>query len=231
MTSLHSRATNSHTTSCLSSLLAFRSTIPTQSIPISRNPDSLDIWILGSGIASLTAAVHLIREAKVPPSRIHILEALSKAGAGSASRGSADSGYHYRAACIPTVFDGPMEELLLWVPSDIPGKTVWENIRDYFEENIPKQESRIRFLARKNNRIEHIEGKRHNLRFRDRMSLFMLSLKTERALGRSQIRDHFPEGFFRTNYWLMLATMYVDICFKSVADIDDVTQVRFPAES
>jgi oleate hydratase len=124
-----------------------------------------------------------------------------------------------------------MEGLLLWVPSEIPGKTVWEDIRDYFEENIPKQESRARFLARKGNRLEQIEARRLNPGLKDRMDLFMLSLKTERALGRSQIRDHFPESFFKTNYWLMLATMYVDISFKSVANIDDVIQVRFPAKS
>lgn len=44
---------------------------------ITRDPDSLDVWILGSGIAALTAAVYLIREARVPPSRIHIREAAS----------------------------------------------------------------------------------------------------------------------------------------------------------
>jgi oleate hydratase len=124
-----------------------------------------------------------------------------------------------------------MEELLSLVPSEIPGKTVWEDILEYFEENIPKQESRTVFLARKKNRLEQIEGRRPNLGLKDRIDLFILSLKTESALGRSRIRDHFPEGFFRTNYWLMLATMYVEVRFKSVTDIDDVTQVRFPAES
>lgn len=217
-----SRAT-SHAISRLSSLLTPRSTNPTQSISISRDPNSLDFWILGSGIASLTAAVHLIREAKVPPSHVHIIEALSEAGAGSASRGNADTCYHYGAACIPLVCDSQMEELLSWVPSETPGKSLWEDILEYFEENILKQESWTKFLARKKNKLEQIEGRRPNLGLKDRIDLLILSLKTESVLGRSRIRDHFPERFFGTNYWLMLATMYVDVCFDSVTDIDDVT--------
>ncbi|CAI7661483.1 unnamed protein product [Penicillium pancosmium] len=58
-----------------------------------RCPDDMDAWILGSGIASLTSAAHLIQEAQIPPSRVHIIERLEKAGGGSASTGDFVNGY------------------------------------------------------------------------------------------------------------------------------------------
>ncbi|RHZ55484.1 hypothetical protein CDV55_104871 [Aspergillus turcosus] len=173
-----------------------------------RDPDSLDVWILGSGIAALTAAVYLIREAKVPPSRIHIREAASQAGAGSVGKGNAESGYYYRTGCIPPVCGRQMEEVLTLVPSERPGKSLWDDIQEYFEEHVPKEASRTRFLARRKNGLERIDGRRLHLGLKDRMDLFRLSSKTESALGRSRIQEHFSEGFFRTNYWLVLATMF-----------------------
>ncbi|KAF4202959.1 hypothetical protein CNMCM8927_009400 [Aspergillus lentulus] len=189
------------------SLFSSRPSTPVPSTA-SRDPDSLDVWILGSGIASLTAAVHFIREAKVPPSRIHILEALSEPGAGSVGKGDAESGYHYRAGCTPQFCGSQTEELLALVPSETPGKSVWDDIREYFEEHVSKQASRTRFLVRRKNGLERIEGRRLHLGIKDRMDLFRLSSKTESALGRSRVRDHFSEGFFRTEYWLVLSTLF-----------------------
>ncbi|EAW17797.1 oleate hydratase [Aspergillus fischeri NRRL 181] len=188
------------------SLFSSRPSTPAPST-VSRDPDSLDVWILGSGIASLTAAVHLIREAKVPPSRIHILEALSEPGAGSVGKGDAESGYHFRAECMPQFCGSRMEELLALVPSERPEKSVWDDIRQYFEEHVSKQASRTRFLARRKNGLERIGRRRLHLGVKDRMDLFRLSSKAEDALGRSRIQDHFSEGFFRTEYWLVLSTL------------------------
>ncbi|KAF4241549.1 hypothetical protein CNMCM6805_003823 [Aspergillus fumigatiaffinis] len=189
------------------SLFSSRPSTPVPST-VSRAPESLDVWILGSGIASLTAAVHFIGEAKVPPSRIHILEALSEPGAGSVGKGDAETGYHFRGGCTPQFCGSQMEELLALVPSERPGKSVWDDIREYFEEHVSKQASRTRFLARRKNGLERIEGRRLHLGIKDRMDLFRLSSKTESALGRSRIRDHFSEGFFRTEYWLVLSTLF-----------------------
>lgn len=185
------------------------SSYPSTPVPsmVSRDPDSLDAWILGSGIASLTAAVHLIREAKVPPSRIHILETLSEPGAGSVSKGDAESGYHFRAECMPRFCGNRMEELLALVPSERPGKTVWDDIREYFEEHVSKKASRTRFLARQKNGLERIGRRRLHLGVKDRMDLFRLSSRAEDGLGRSRIQDHFSEGFFRTEYWLVPSTL------------------------
>ncbi|GIJ85927.1 hypothetical protein Asppvi_004798 [Aspergillus pseudoviridinutans] len=188
------------------SLFSSRPSTPVPS-PVFREPDSLDAYILGSGTAALTAAVHLIKEAKVPPSRIHIIEALSEPGAGSVGKGDAESGYVFRAGCTPQFCGSQMEELLALVPSERPGKSVWDDIQEYFEEHVPKRAPRTRFLARRKNGLQRIEGRRLHLGIKDRMDLFRLSSRAESALGRSRIREHFSEGFFRTDYWLVLATL------------------------
>lgn len=39
-----------------------------------RQPELTDAYLIGGGIASLAAAVHLIQDAHLPASQIHILE-------------------------------------------------------------------------------------------------------------------------------------------------------------
>jgi len=50
-----------------------------------RDPLNTDAWLVGGGIASLAAAVHLITDAQVPASRIHILEASPTPGGSMAA--------------------------------------------------------------------------------------------------------------------------------------------------
>jgi oleate hydratase len=45
-----------------------------------RDPESTQAWLVGSGIASLAAAVHLIRDARVPGGNIHILDRHAQTG-------------------------------------------------------------------------------------------------------------------------------------------------------
>lgn len=170
----------------------------------------MDAWILGSGIASLTSAVYLIQEAQIPPSRIHILEKLEKAGGGSVSTGDPVNGYEYRAGAMPAFNDTCMEELLSIVPSKSDSKkTTLEDLREFNRSRPSHKTPHTRFLSRKTWGMERTDPKRAGMGLRDRMDLFMLSSKTEKSLGRSRIQDHFRTSFFRSNYWLILATTYV----------------------
>lgn len=171
-----------------------------------RDPERIDAWILGSGIASLTAAVHLIQEAHVPPSRIHIIESLSAAGSVTASHGDAENGYDFRAGVRPQYNDLCMDSLLSLVPSTSdPTRSVRDEIRE-FAASLEIQPPRTRFLARKSKGIVRVDAKKMALGLRDRIDLFTLASKSEKALGRARICDFFNEGFFRSEYWLLLAT-------------------------
>ncbi|GAB1214052.1 hypothetical protein ATERTT37_003209 [Aspergillus terreus] len=180
----------------------------------------VEAWILGSGLPSLTAAVHLIQEAGVPPSRVHILEKLSMAGGGTVSYGDATNGYDFRAGGLPQFNDVCMEHLLSLVPSTTrPGRTVLDDLVAYNEENPLKEASHTRFLSHKSYGLSRTDPKKVNLGLRDRVDLFMLTSKTEKALGRTRINEYFSESFFKSNYWLMLATTFGFQPWHSAAEL------------
>ncbi|GES64667.1 67 kDa myosin-cross-reactive antigen family protein [Aspergillus terreus] len=185
-----------------------------------RDPSKVEAWILGSGLPSLTAAVHLIQEAGVPPSRVHILEKLSMAGGGTVSYGDATSGYDFRAGGQPQFNDVCMEHLLSLVPSTTrPGRTVLDDLVAYNEENPLKEASHTRFLSHKSYGLSRTDPKKVNLGLRDRVDLFMLTSKTEKSLGRTRINEYFNESFFKSNYWLMLATTFGFQPWHSAAEL------------
>lgn len=172
-----------------------------------RPAGDMDAWVLGSGVPSLTAAVYLIEEAKVPPSRVHILEAVSMAGGSTANTGDPVNGYEYRTGIMPAFNDIHLEDLLSMVPSETrPGKRALDDVREFNEAEPLEGSSHTRFLAEKSNGISCIGPKQVSLGLRDRMDMFRLASKTEESLGRARIHDCFSESFFRSNYWLIFAT-------------------------
>ncbi|KAL4779752.1 oleate hydratase [Aspergillus varians] len=175
---------------------------------VKRQPDHLDAWILGSGIASLTAAVHLIQEAKVPPPRVHIIETLDVADGTTVSYGDPEHGYDFRAGVRPQLNGACMDVLLSLVPSiSDPNRTVRDEIIE-FAKSLENQPTQTRFLTRDGNGVVRVDGNKAELGLRERIGLFMLASKSEKALGRNRICDYFGEGFFRTGYWLSLATTF-----------------------
>ncbi|KAF3021814.1 hypothetical protein E8E15_008265 [Penicillium rubens] len=189
-----------------------------------RDPNDLDAWILGSGIGSLTAAVHLIQEANVPPSRIRILEALEFAGGGTATCGDPVNGYHYRAGATPIFIDAWMERLLSLVPSKVDPKKTVLDMMETNRSKPPAEKLHTRFLARKASGVERINTKDIRLGLRDHMDLLRLGFKSEGSLGRSRINDYFHKTFFQSDYWLLLATTFGFQPWHSLAEFRRYTQ-------
>lgn len=172
-----------------------------------RSPNHLDAWTVGSGISSLASAVSLLQEHHVPPERIHILESRGTVGAETASAGDQVNGYHYRAGGMPLFSGVCMEDLLSRIPSTSRShKSVLDDLKEFYENDVPKDVSRTRFLTRKPHGLGRIDANRARLGLRDRFSVFKLCSRSEKALGRSRISDHFRDGFFKTTYWLTMAS-------------------------
>lgn len=173
-----------------------------------RAPNRLDAWILGTGISSLASAVSLLQDAHVPPGRIHILESHGMAGGAAANAGDPENGYHYGAGEMPLLNAVFMEELLSKVPSTAHSqKTILDELKEYNESNVPKGLPSTRFLTRKlSSGLGRIGANRARLGLRDRISLFMLTCRSEASLGRSRISDCFRDRFFETTYWLTMAS-------------------------
>ncbi|KAJ6185420.1 hypothetical protein N7519_006721 [Penicillium mononematosum] len=189
-----------------------------------RDPNDLDAWILGSGIGSLTTAVHLIQEANVPPSRIHILEALEFAGGGTATCGDPVNGYHYRAGVMPIFIDAWMERLFSLVPLKADRTKTVMDMMETNRSKPPTEKLHTRFLARKSWGVERINTKDIRLGLRDHMDLLRLGFKSERSLGRSRISDYFHQSFFQSDYWLLLATTFGFQPWHSLVEFRRYTQ-------
>ncbi|KAF9883973.1 hypothetical protein FE257_002414 [Aspergillus nanangensis] len=176
-----------------------------------RSPDDMDAWILGSGVPSLTAAAQLIEKAKVPLTRVHIIETLSKAGGGTAHAGDPVNGYQYRAEPMPA-FDGPcVKNLLSMIPSEMrPDKTADDDIEEFYEEKYLDGSQHTRFLVEKSHKVARIDIKQISLGVQHRLQLHLFVSKPEASLGRSRICDHFGESFLKSTYWLILATTAVE---------------------
>lgn len=178
--------------------------------PGHRSPEKVNAWILGSSIASLASAVHLIRDAKVPASQIHILESRDIAGDGIISSGDPVAGYNYRAGCMPTFSDACMKKLLNLVPSATNSTTtILEEIEKFNVEKPSQVFPGTHILIRGANGLQKMEATKFGLGLKDRMHLMLLLIfKSEQPLGRKRIDELFNRSFFNSTFWIVFSTLY-----------------------
>lgn len=170
------------------------------------DPKTSQVWLVGGGIASMAAAVFLIRDAGVPGSNIHILEELGLAG------GALDGGASPVQAGYVTRGGRMLEEeayqtlwnLLESIPSlENPAISVRQETLE-FNERV-KTEAHARLIDGKH-RI--IDAGAYGFDTRDRLELTRLLATPEHALGARRIDELFSEHFFTTNFWQMWRTTF-----------------------
>ncbi|KAJ5455024.1 hypothetical protein N7530_012793, partial [Penicillium desertorum] len=173
-----------------------------------RVPNSVDAWILGSSVASLASAVHLICDANVPASQIHILESRSTPGDGIISIGDPLNGYDHRPGCMPTFNDACMERLLALLPSTIgSGRTVLEDMKELCANDHDEDVPGTHILIEGDDGPVKLDT-RKSLNLKDRMDLMVLILKPEKILVRKRINEFFRESFFGSRFWITLSTIF-----------------------
>ena len=159
-------------------------------------------YLVGGGIASLAAAAFLIRDADIPGSRITILEASQSVGGSLDAVGSPESGYVMRGG---RMFESKYLctfDLFSSIPALDGTRSVTQQIVDW--NRLRKTESKSRlFRGGRREDAPDFGMTEHHL-----LELEWLLLKPELALGRTAIADHFGEGFFSTNFWLMWSTTF-----------------------
>ncbi|OJJ36348.1 hypothetical protein ASPWEDRAFT_49873 [Aspergillus wentii DTO 134E9] len=170
-----------------------------KSIPIhaNRRPIDINAWILGSSIASLASAVHLIAEANVPAPQIHILESRNTPGDGITTIGDWVNGYDLRPGCLPNFHTGCMEKLLALVPSaNVAGSTLLNEIEEFRHRKTNDDAPATHILTKGEKGIKRMETTGLGLNLRDRMKVMMLMLRSEEGLARRRIDQFFSKYFF-----------------------------------
>ena len=184
---------------------------------IKRQPANTKVYMIGSGIGSLAAAVYLIRDAHVPGKNIQILEALDVDGGSLDGSGDAKRGFMIRGGRMLNI---PTYECLQDVMSEIPS-IEFDNIsleEEFLEYNQEfKTHSRARLVDKNGNKVDVTKmGFSPN----DRMEMEKLILmETEKSLGAKRIDQVFGKHFFKTNFWYMWQTTFAFQPWSSAAEL------------
>lgn len=181
----------------------------------SKNIEKKKAYLIGGGIASLSAAAFLIRDAHMPGKNIHILEQSDIYGGSMDGSGNAEIGYTARGGReIEEHFECFME-LFSFIPS-LNNKN--RSVLDEFRELNLKEpiESHCRLV---HNKGEKADFSSLGLSKENAIELAKLHLLTEEALGSTSIKEYFSESFFKTNFWYFWASMFAFEPWHSVVEV------------
>jgi len=173
-----------------------------------RNPEVTNAYLIGGGIASLAAAVHLIQDAHVPANQITILESGPLPGGSMDGAGNSDSGYVLRGGRMLNFSYLCTYDLLSKVPSlTDPLKTVKQEINEFNAIPENKTSARARLVSKGKSGPEIVNVSHMGLNMKEREDLLKVAAETEKQLGTKKINDCFSPEFFETKFWYMWATM------------------------
>ena len=120
---------------------------------IKRRPTNTNVYMIGSGIGTLAAAIYLIRDAKVPGKNIRVFETLNVEGGSLDGAGNSKRGFMIRGGRMLNI---PTYECLQDVMKSIPSIefdeiSMEEEFLEYNEEF--KTHSRARLIDKKGNKV------------------------------------------------------------------------------
>ncbi|AHI02544.1 hypothetical protein CFAL_02095 [Corynebacterium falsenii DSM 44353] len=167
--------------------------------------DRKHVWIVGSGLAGLSAAGFLVRDAQVPAKNITVLEELELPGGALDGIKEPEKGFVIRGGREMENHFETLWDLFRSVPSlEEEGASVldefyWLNKRD---PNFSLQRATI-------NRGEdaHTDGK-FTLSKKAQKELTKVFLATREEMEGKRITDVFSDDFFESNFWLYWRTMF-----------------------
>jgi len=162
-------------------------------------------YIVGAGIAGMSAAAFLIRDAGFPGEEIHILEELQVPGGSLDGSGDAEQGYVTRGGrMLEDEAYTCLWNLLETIPTlDDAAVSVREEIRE-FNEKWPT-EAHARLIGRDQGILD---ASQLGFNTHDRVELARLLALPEMVIGSRRIDEFFSEHFFATNFWAMWRTTF-----------------------
>lgn len=177
--------------------------------------DKKSAYIIGSGLAGLSAAVFLVRDVQMKGENIHILEELPVAGgsldgakrpnAGFVVRGGREMENHFE--CLWDMYRS--------IPSlEIPGASYLDEY--YWLDKEDPNSSNCRLIYNRGDRLpsdgQYGLGKCAN-------EIVKLIMTPEKELQGETIEEFFSDDFFKTNFWTYWATMFAFEKWHSAAEM------------
>ncbi|KAL2813421.1 oleate hydratase [Aspergillus granulosus] len=203
--------------------------------PPRRDSKASEAWLIGSGIANLSAALHLIKDALVPPGNIHILDGSPDSGGGLKIHGDAVDGYFLPMDGNPHFHGECVEKMLDMIPREAGGeegaaanqkKSIMERIRE--RERVEKEkdkdtesrraQAQVRGVKMGDNGIELLHAGRFQVGIKYRMALVGLMMENEASTGAKKIEDVFDKAFFETSFWMLWSSTFALQPWHSAAE-------------
>ena len=163
------------------------------------------VYIVGSGIAGMSAAYYFIRDGKIPGKNIIFLDQLHVDGGSLDGAGNAEDGYIIRGG---REMDMTYENL--WdMFQDIPAVELPEpySVLDEYRlvnDNDPNY-SKARLI---HNQGEIQDFSKFGLERKDQLAIVKLLLKKKEDLDDLTIEDYFSQEFLDSNFWFFWRTMF-----------------------
>lgn len=159
-------------------------------------------YLVGGGIASLSAAVYLIRDGNISGRNIHILSEEEIGGSLDAG-GSSEQGYSMRGSRMFGAAYVLTYDLFAQIPSlDNPDKSILENLLEFWQTTPWHDKTRLV----KNGKVMDLSS--WGFSDKDRLDLIRLMLFAEDVLDAKRIDECFESHFFTTNFWMMWSSMF-----------------------
>jgi oleate hydratase len=172
--------------------------------PTSEEPEVAKAYLVGGGIAALSAAAFLIRDGGFAGGDIHVFEEQDRLGGSLDAAGESKAGYTMRGG---RMFEAEFRctfDLLSDIPSlDDPGISVTQDTYNSHDERGWDDAARL---------VDH-DGRlvdAHSMGFteRDRIELVKCLATPERLLDGKRIEELFGPHFFSTSFWYMWCTTF-----------------------
>jgi len=176
------------------------------------HPNNSNVYLVGSGIASLASATYLIKDAGVPGENIHILEQDDIPGGALDGSGDPEEGFIIRGGRMHEEHFVCYWDLLSNIPSyDDPNVSVKDESFEFNSRYVSHAQAR---LLKDGKRVDLSS---FGLSMKDQADLLKLTFASENSLDNVQIKDWFEEEFFETNYWYLWTSMFAFQKWSSVA--------------
>ncbi|WP_288208968.1 oleate hydratase [uncultured Catenibacterium sp.] len=162
-------------------------------------------YIIGTGLAGLTAAFYLVRDVQMPGNHIHLLEKLELAGGSCDGYKDVHKGFYMRGGREMDNHFEIMWDVFRDVPSiETPNVSVLD---EYYWLN--KHDPNYSLCRATVNKGEDAHtDKLFKLDKDSAMALSQLFITPEANLEDKKISDVLPESFWETNFWLYWQTMF-----------------------
>ncbi len=174
-----------------------------------------NLYIIGGGMAGLSAAIFAIKDAGVSGRNIHLFEALDHQGGSLYGEGSPDRVYFTRGDWkfnIPTY--NCLWDALSAIPSeDEPGMSVKEEIFQYNRFHKKNAMSRLIHAGARRDNAESL-----GLTPKHRRRLISLLFTPDILIQNRRVDSWFEPSFFDTNFWKVFFSMFAIEYWNDLAE-------------